>query len=335
MALPLVCTFGYGGYVVGYAWGLPNIFRSELVLTTVVWTLVWLEIVTRGRFIPANEGYVEFFRQSSLAMQLCDDTGRVCYASHDVDRKVQADWEAQSMPIRGGWVRWYRDIRPLREKQAALRRVNQALTRSYELRCRASAVRRQAVDRQVRQRIYRELEAIIARKRPAIEERLTYLKTARPGPDTDAVVCWLHILACYLKKRCVLLLRGREDGTLDARELALALQESQRYLDQAGLQGRVGFDLDGSLPASAALTLYDVFEEVGEAALDQGESYWLCQFRESEKDWIFSLVLEQAEGEDWLPAWQGLAAYDVAVGCDNTGYGRRLTVCVGKEGHYG
>ena len=73
-------------------------------------------------------------------MQLCDDTGRVCYASHDVDRKVQADWEAQSMPIRGGWVRWYRDIRPLREKQAALRRVNQALTRSYELRCRASAV---------------------------------------------------------------------------------------------------------------------------------------------------------------------------------------------------
>ena len=335
MALPLVCTFGYGGYVVGYAWGLPNIFRSELVLTTVVWTLVWLEIVTRGRFVPANEGYVEFFRQSSLAMQLCDDTGRVCYASHDVDRKVQADWEAQSMLIRGGWVRWYRDIRPLREKQAALRRVNQALTRSYELRCRASAIRRQAVDRQVRQRIYRELEAIIARKRPAIEDRLAYLKTARPGPDTDAVVCRLHILACYLKKCCVLLLRGREDGTLDARELALALQESQRYLDQAGLQGRVGFDLDGSLPASAALTLYDVFEEVGEAALDQGESYWLCQFRESEKDWIFSLVLEQAEGEDWLPAWQGLAAYDVAVGCDNTGYGRRLTVCVGKEGHYG
>ena len=179
MALPLVCTFGYGGYVVGYAWGLPNIFRSELVLTTVVWTLVWLEIVTRGRFVPANEGYVEFFRQSSLAMQLCDDTGRVCYASHDVDRKVQADWEAQSMPIRGGWVRWYRDIRPLREKQAALRRVNRALTRSYELRCRAGAIRRQVVDRQVRQRIYRELEEIIAQKRPAIEERLTYLKTAR------------------------------------------------------------------------------------------------------------------------------------------------------------
>ena len=125
----------------------------------------------------------------------------------------------------------------MREKQAALRRVNQALTRSYELRCRASAVRRQVVDRQVRQRIYRELEEIIAQKRPAIEERLTYLKTARPGPDTDAVVCWLHILACYLKKRCVLLLRGREDGTLDARELALAAQESQRYLDQAGLRG--------------------------------------------------------------------------------------------------
>lgn len=335
LVLPLACTLVYGGYVVGYAWGLLNIFHSELVLTTVICTLVWLEIVTKGRFVPANEGYVEFFRQSNLAMQLYDDRGRVCYASHDVERKVQTDWEAQAMPIRGGWVRWYRDIRPLREKQAALRRVNRALTRSYELRCRAGAIRRQAVDRQVRQRIYRELEEIIAQKRLAIEERLTYLKTARPGPDTDAVVCRLHVLACYLKKRCVLLLWGREDGTLDARELFLALQESQRYLDQAGLQGRVGFDLSGRLPASAALTLYDVFEEVGEAALAQHESYWLCQFRESEKDWIFSLVLEQAEGPDWLPVWQGLAAYDVAVDCDDTGYGRRLTVCVGKEGDHG
>ena len=335
MALPLVCTFGYGGYVVGYAWGLPSIFRSELVLTTVVWTLVWLEIVTRGRFVPANEGYIAFFRHSNLAMQLCQEDGRVLYASEGADRPDGDDWEAQSMPIHGGGVRWYRDIRPLREKQAALRRVNQALTRSYELRCRASAVRRQAVDRQVRQRIYGELEEVISQKRPAIETRLAYLKTARPGPDTDAVVCRLYVLVCYLKKRCVLLLRGREDGTLDARELALALQESQCYLDQAGLQGRVGFDLEGQLPASAALTLYDVFEEAGEAALAQGESYWLCQFRESEKDWIFSLVLEQAAGEDWLPAWQGLAAYDVAVGCDNTGYGRRLTVCVGKEEHYG
>lgn len=335
LVLPLACTLVYGGYVIGYAWGLPNVFRSELILTTVICTLVWLEIVTKGRFLPANEGYVEFFRQSNLAMQLYDDTGRVCYASHDVERKVQTDWEAQSMPIRGGWVRWYRDIRPLREKQAALRRVNRALTRSYELRCRAGAIRRQVVDRQVRQRIYRELEEIIAQKRPAIEERLTYLKTARPGTDTDAVVCWLHILACYLKKRCVLLLRGREDGTLDARELFLALQESQRYLDQAGLQGRVGFDLSGRLPASAALTLYDVFEEVGEAALAQHESYWLCQFREAENHWIFSLVLEKGEGPDWLPAWQGLAAYDVAVRCDDTGYGQRLTVCVGKEGDHG
>lgn len=335
LVLPLACTLVYGGYVIGYAWGLPNVFRSELILTTVICTLVWLEIVTKGQFVPANEGYVEFFRQSNLAMQLYDDTGRVCYASHDVERKVQTDWEAQSMPIRGGWVRWYRDIRPLREKQAALRRVNRALTRSYELRCRAGAIRRQVVDRQVRQRIYRELEEIIAQKRLAIEERLTYLKTARPGPDTDAVVCWLHILACYLKKRCVLLLRGREDGTLDARELFLALQESQRYLDQAGLQGRVGFDLSGRLPASAALTLYDVFEEVGEAALAQHESYWLCQFREAENHWIFSLVLEKGEGPDWLPAWQGLAAYDVAVRCDDTGYGQRLTVCVGKEGDHG
>ena len=58
LVLPLACTLVYGGYVIGYAWGLPNVFRSELILTTVICTLVWLEIVTKGRFLPANEGYV-------------------------------------------------------------------------------------------------------------------------------------------------------------------------------------------------------------------------------------------------------------------------------------
>lgn len=333
--LPLACTLGYEAYLVGYVLGISWCRLSEIVLVTIWWTLVWLEIVTKGRFVPANEGYVEFFRHSNLAMQLCDDTGRVVYASRDVAYQVQDDWEAQSMPIRGGWVRWYRDIRPLRERQAALHRINRALTRSYELLCRLGDIRRQSVDQRVKLRIYGELEDIIARKRPAIEHRLAYLETARPGPETDAVISRLHVLACYLKKRCVLLLRGQEDGTLDARELALAVQELQHYLERAGLRGRAGFDLKGSLPALAALTLYDVFEDTGEAVLAQGEVYWLCQFRETDRDWVFSLVLEASQGEDWLPSWQGLAGYAVTVSCDDTGYGRRLTVHLAKEGFHG
>lgn len=166
---------------------------------------------------------------------------------------------------------------------------------------------------------------------PAIRHRLAYLKTAKPGPHTDAVIGRLHILACYLKKRCILLLQGKEAGMLDARELAMAVEESWRYLEKAGLRGSVGFDLKGNLPVQAALTLYNIFEDVGEEVLARGEAFWLCRFKETEKDWIFSVVLEEKEGETRPASWQALSEYDVSVQCDDTGYGTRLTVRLSRE----
>ena len=235
------------------------------------------------------------------------------------------------MPLRGGIVRWYRDIRPLRRQQQRLQRVSQALERSYDLLCRAGEIKRQAVDQEVRRRIYGELEDVIARKRPPIRTCLDYLREAEPGQKTDAVISRLHVLACYLKKRCVLLLRSQEEGQLDARELELAVDESLRYLERAGLRGHAGFALTGLLPSRTALQLYDIFEEVAEAALTQGETYWLCQFQEVRDGWRFSVVLDVRDGADWLTSWQGLAAYPAVVRLDETGYGRRLTVSMKKE----
>lgn len=120
LVLPFVCCLFYGGYIIGYAMKIPFCHLSELILTTVLWTLIWLEVVMRIRIIPTNEGYVEFFRQSRLAIQLCDDSGRVVYASRNIDDLPLADMEIQTMPIRGGWVRWYRDVRHLRQQKRKL-----------------------------------------------------------------------------------------------------------------------------------------------------------------------------------------------------------------------
>lgn len=331
MILPLAVVVGYGIYVVGYALPGSPFQPSELVLVTIWTVLLWLELVTRGKFVPANEGYIDFFRHSSLAMQLYDHDGHLVYASSGTAPLRGEDFEVQSMPISGGLVRWYRDVGPLRRRQALLERLNQDLNWSYELLSCLSDIRRQAIEQGVTLRVYRELEEIIARKQPAIRHRLAYLKTAKPGPHTDAVIGRLHILACYLKKRCILLLQGKEAGMLDARELAMAVEESWRYLEKAGLRGSVGFDLKGNLPVQAALTLYDIFEDVGEEVLARGEAFWLCRFKETEKDWIFSVVLEEKEGETRPASWQALSDYDVSVQCDDTGYGTRLTVRLSRE----
>jgi hypothetical protein len=81
MILPLAVVVGYGIYVVGYALPGSPFQPSELVLVTIWTVLLWLELVTRGKFVPANEGYIDFFRHSSLAMQLYDHDGHLVYAS--------------------------------------------------------------------------------------------------------------------------------------------------------------------------------------------------------------------------------------------------------------
>lgn len=60
MILPLAVVVGYGIYVVGYALPGSPFQPSELVLVTIWTVLLWLELVTRGKFVPANEGYIDF-----------------------------------------------------------------------------------------------------------------------------------------------------------------------------------------------------------------------------------------------------------------------------------
>ena len=50
----------------------------------------------------------------------------------------------------------------------------------------------------------------------------------------------LNLLSSYLKKRCVLFLKGQEDGTVRTDELAMAVSETCTYLRPLGL--RVGVE---------------------------------------------------------------------------------------------
>lgn len=332
LVLPFLCCLFYGGYIVGYMMKIPFCHLSELILTTVLWTLIWLEVVMRIRIIPTNEGYVEFFRQSRLAIQLCDDSGRIVYASRNIDDLPLADMEIQTMPIRGGWARWYRDVRHLRQQKRKLSLVAQALERSYHLLRQEEEIRRQVIHQEVSQRIYAELEQIISSKREHIAAYMKTLQAMKPGIEADVMVSRLNVMVCYLKKRCVLLLRGKEKGMLEIRELSLAVSESQHYMTVAGLHGMATFLISGIIPDSAALSLYDMFEEIGEQSIAHQESYWICHFFETDTSWSLSVTWEDRPDEpDWIPGTLSDSTLFEKSSYDRLEYGRRLTVSIGKE----
>lgn len=335
LILPFLCCLFYGGYIVGYLMKIPFCRISELVLTTVVWTLIWLEVVMRIRIIPTNEGYIEFFRQSRLAIQLCDDSGRVAYASRDINNLPLEDMEIQTMPIRGGWVRWYRDVRHLRQQKRNLSLVAQALERSYHLLRREEEIQRQVIHQEVSRRIYAELEQVISSKRERIAAYMKALQSMKPGIEADAIVSHLNVMVCYLKKRCILLLRGKEKGILEVRELSLAVSESQHYMTVAGLRGMATVRLPGTIPDKTALFLYDMFEEIGEASIAHHEPYWICHFSETGRAWSLSVMLEdRPEGSDWLPRALAGSTLPEPLIYDRLEYGRRLTVSIGKESYH-
>ena len=332
LVLPFLCCLFYGAYIVGYMMKIPFCHLSELTLMTVLWTLIWLEVIMRIRIIPTNEGYIEFFRQSRLAIQLCDDSGRVAYASKNIDNLPLADMEIQTMPIRGGWVRWYRDVRHLRQQKRKLSLVAQALERSYHLLLQEEEIRCQVIHQEVSRRIYAELEQIISSKREHIAAYMKSLQSMKPGIEADAMVSRLNVMVCYLKKRCVLLLRGKEKGMLEFRELSLAVSESQHYMTVAGLHGMATFLISGIIPDSAALSLYDMFEEIGEQSIAHQESYWICHFFETDTSWSLSVTWEDRPDEpDWIPGTLSDSTLFEKSSYDRLEYGRRLTVSIGKE----
>ena len=122
---------------------------------------------------------------------------------------------------------------------------------------------------------------------------------------------------------------------LEIRELSLAVSESQHYMTVAGLHGMATFHISGTIPDSAALSLYDIFEEIGETSIAHQEPYWICHFSETGQEWTLSVMLEdRPEESDWLPGALANGILPSSLFYTRLEYGRRLTVSIGKEPYH-
>ena len=258
---PVVILSLYLVYVVCYALGMGVALSSDFTFTTVAAFFLWMELMIDSHMIEGNRGYTDFFSYSPLAMEIRDRSGHPVYRCAGWQGSAPGR-ELKTIPVQGGRALWWRDVRELKEKKRELSLVNQALVRSHEISEKEADIRRSYMRLSEEWKVFRELETIVKRKGQEILRYARFLKTAIPGNRADEAVFRLNILASYVKKRCILYLKGKETDFLDIRELTLAVDELFRCLSLRGIHCVLNMDLEEEvLPLPFALTLYDFLDK--------------------------------------------------------------------------
>lgn len=289
---PLGVSVLYAIYVAAYIQGSPLVSYTELVWVTILWAFLWLELLLDTGLILSNDGYVDFFTNSNLAMEIQDMEGHVQYRSQRVPKEPSEYIERKTMPIQGGQVVWYRDVRQLCEKQRELQLAREALQRAYDLDKKEEMIRRSYIKLLIERKIYDELQEVLRTKGVLILQYTKFLETAVPGNAADEAVSRLNVLASYIKKRCVMMLRGKEDHILPGNELYLALKELFRYLERTGLKVLLEFQVEGNLSTEKALAMYDFMEQLCESAVVGGENHMVCHVKEEETSYTVKVLLD-------------------------------------------
>ena len=311
--LPVTVLLGYFFYMYGYnRWLFFQ--QTELIFTTcLVLDLFALCGALTGLF-TVNKNYVGIFKAASLGMQIADADGKIVYASGKV-APAGPDVVIHRQEITAGQVIWYEDVKELNELKRRLRLTTEALQRSQMLLAREGQIRGSYLELRMRNQLYDELERILATKNKDILSDLHALKDTAISPELRrASVCHLNILACFLKKKCVMLLHGKSGNMVDTAYLTNALTESCRYATQAGLGTALKTAVISKTCGSLrAMFLYDAFEEILETALSRQAENLLVQLTEQPDKILTLSCYVDGDREKLLAALQDLAAGTLAV----------------------
>jgi hypothetical protein len=124
----------------------------------------------------------------------------------------------------------------------------------------------------------------------------------------------LNILACFLKKKCVMLLNGKTGNMVDTAYLTSSLAESCRYATQAGLATVLKTSLiSATCGSQRAMFIYDAFEEILETSLGKQAENLLVQLTENEDKTILLSCYVGGDREKLPAALNGLATGSLAV----------------------
>lgn len=229
------------------------------------------ELCIRYRMIPSNERYGDFFASLQFPAVITDRDLRPVYATADnVDAQREQLSEALQSPVRldedtrllgqrlGAARGFYiEDERELHRMNDRLEEANELLGSENELLAAENELHAQKAQVDSRNRVYTR---VAERMYPAQRRVAALLTEAEPqSASFPEIMARVGVINAHIKRATNLLLA---DETVKQRELALALEESCRYLGYCGVRASVGRSApeDEPIRRDAAFALLSSFE---------------------------------------------------------------------------
>lgn len=334
--LLLTCSIGYALiYVSGAEW--MQLIGGDITAAQCLMFTGILECCIQCGLIQTNTGYKSLFEAGSIGAQIVDTDYHTRYASSNApeltaDMMRLAERNAamldnntllRSSKINGGHVLWQEDItdltvllEKLEENRKTISERNDVEQENYKTKVRINTVRE-------KNRLYDRLQAQTVHQIELLDQLLTQ-NEAEPDPEIRrSLLAKAAVIGVYIKRRGNLMFIGEKSNVTDTAELSACLDESFANLELMGVECAIDIPGKNSIAIQDAIRVYDFFEAVTEAAMDDIRFVWL-KARSLEDAVIFYL---QAESKTELSALSGLAD---TCACEEGVW--RFSLRIGKAG---
>ena len=334
--LLLTASIGYAlVYVSGVKW--MQMIGGDITAAQCLMFTGILESCIQCGLIQTNTGYQALFEAGSIGAQIVDTDYDTRYASSNAPKlsaeimrsaeseaaKLDHNTLLKSSKIPGGHVLWQEDItditavlQKLEENRKMIAESNDVEQENYKTKVKINTVRE-------KNRLYDRLQAQTAHQIELLDQLLTQYEAQSDPEIRRSLLAKAAVIGAYIKRRGNLMFIGEKSNVTDTAELSACLDESFANLELMGVECAIDIPGKNSIDTRDAIRVYDFFEAVTEAAMDDLQFVWL-KARSLEDAVIFNL---QAESKTKLSSLSALA--DTCT-CEDGVW--RFSLRIGKAG---
>ena len=278
-------------YAIIYASGTEwmRIIGGDLTAVQCLMFTAILESCIQCGLIQTNTGYDSLFEAGTFKAQISDTDYNIRYTSANspqLSENVMRSAEngavsldkntvLKSNPIEGGHVLWLEDIsdiaallKELEENKETIAESNLLEQENYRTKLKINTL-------QEKNRLYDLLQDQTAHQIDLIDSLFAQYNTETNYEKRRSLLAKIAVIGAYIKRRGNLMFIGEKSATTDTAELSLCLEESFANLELMGVECAVDIPGNNKIDTKDAIRVYDFFESVTEAAIDDMRSVWL------------------------------------------------------------
>ncbi len=303
-ALVLLCSIVYAFiYASGVRW--MQMLAGDITAGQCLLFVGILECCIQVGLIPTNTGYAMLFEAGTLGVQITDNDYQVRYASihsPEVSREIMQAAEKtdvyldkntllKSHPIESGHVFWWEDIIDIRALLEKLEENKESIAESNHLEQENYRVKLKINTMREKNRLYDLLQKKIVRQIDLLDRLFSQYNAETDYEKRRSLLAKIAVIGAYIKRCGNLIFIGEQSKTTDTAELSLCMEESFANLELLDVECAIDIPDGSRIYTRDAIFVYDFFESITEAAIDNLHSVWL-KARSLADSLVFRLEVE-------------------------------------------